>query len=128
LACLASNVLNCSSAKPCCNPTDFCSTPPGQPSGVIQCNKCIGDNGTGCTKASECCSGVCGAGGTCQPATCTEAGGLCNTNPNACCPGLTCKKLQDSYCTPNNCMAVGLPCQNNAECCSNSCTCNACDP
>jgi hypothetical protein len=78
--------------------------------------------GSGCSGASECCSGDC-ANGACTYPACTSDQGACMANSDCCsqsCVGGTCAPLNPS------CKTLGNACASDTDCCSQRCVGGTC--
>jgi hypothetical protein len=112
------NVYTCGALNGAC--------PAGEACGLFapdQCGSLTGpciQNGsaTKCVSNSQCCSGNCGALGTCIAAACKNIGVACGTG-NDCCSG-TCT---GGLCASNGslCLASGSSCNVDMDCCSKGC-------
>ena len=73
-----------------------------------------------CTVSTDCCSGICGEGTTCE-APCVP-GGSCTTSNDCCDPAEFCDPNMASGPTcSSTCLVIGSFCAVNTECCSGNC-------
>jgi len=93
----------------------------GTDGGTVDGGSCR-PNGTSCSAASACCSGIC-TNGTCQaPATCQPSGSACTVTGD-CCSGLTCNitgGATTGTCGQGSttCSSLGQACSTTVGCCS----------
>ena len=135
---LACGAMNCGYAADGCGGSHVCgpdadpACPTGQSCGLYAPNQCGSLQGpcittgaaTKCASNSDCCSGFCGATGTCSAAACKNIPVACATN-NECCSG----KCTAGLCAATNggtCKASGSTCGGDAECCSQGCISGIC--
>jgi hypothetical protein len=106
--------------QPCAVATDCCTLDCA--GGICGTAQCISDNQACTAGGTPCCSGTCGAGGTCTPlnTTCKTAGNDCATDGDCCnksCVSGKCASPSSiSYCTQ-----TGDICYADGDCCSAIC-------
>jgi hypothetical protein len=89
--------------------SNICAYDPGYPNYPMVCT-CIADNEPGCSLPQNCCSTLCGEGGTCYCLQYTEE---CGGNDECCS-----EKCNGGYCdTTLQCHGAGEGCQGSSQCC-----------